>query len=649
MTDRPTSQPSLQKRPGSSQEVTGAFIDSICKRLAENKSVRRNLPTWGRLHIDRQLPFLCIYRQPSKGDPADAGTQRLATSEASYLTCSAKSRLLPGLRELVRRLAAQMTERFGSCLILELWSAELPVRSECSSAEALRPRLRLVELKGKENGKFTERFHAALTRIKVGKLTARIETRTTARCSPKSLPPLLTPEDSVALNCRHFGLEIAPIYRDPESGGTFPLILRELRRQMTLALRRAFFDFTRLSTTQQPAHFHTLGRRAMVRAVWETDRLLAECSDSFDFLLQVTPVNAQSAWNEFQRNRFQKPPALHYRPLPIDPILLKRQLYKTPVERVEDPALAHLFREKLDELDRQITMLADLNTKRFVQGSVQLYGGVEDSMLELAEKILQATPSRVREGSSKGSLDAVTFARLAEEEIAYYRAQWPKLDAHVDLRSDTTGLMVSRGNLLVSDSLRIPEQRAHALLQHEIGTHVLTYHNGRAQKFRQLYSGLAGYETLQEGLAVLSEYLVGGLNPARLRLLAARVVAVRLLLDGARFVDTFRELNQRYRFEQRVAFQVALRTHRGGGLTKDAVYLRGLCQILDHLGQGGELGPLFVGKIAKRHIPIIRELQWRRVLTDPPLTPRYMESPDTLARLEKLRKGIDVLDLLREG
>jgi len=47
---------------------------------------------------------------------------------------------------------------------------------------------------------------------------------------------------------------------------------------------------------------------------------------------------------------------------------------------------------------------------------------------------------------------------------------------------------------------------------------------------------------------VLSEYLVGGLSPARMRQLAARVVTVRQLTDGASFVDTFRVLDQTFEF-----------------------------------------------------------------------------------------------------
>jgi uncharacterized protein (TIGR02421 family) len=176
---------------------------------------------------------------------------------------------------------------------------------------------------------------------------------------------------------------------------------------------------------------------------------------------------------------------------------------------------------------------------------------------------------------------------------------------------------------------------------------VLTYHNGRAQRFRLLASGLAGYDSLQEGLAVLAEYLVGGLNAPRLRLLAGRVVAARCLVDGASFVDTFRVLHHEHGFAGRIAFTITVRTHRSGGLTKDAVYLRGLRQILEYLARGGELAPLYVGKIAVEHISIIRELTWRGVLLPPPMTPRYLDDPDAQARLIDLRQGRTVVDLLQ--
>ncbi|MCH5599357.1 flavohemoglobin expression-modulating QEGLA motif protein [Niabella ginsengisoli] len=60
------------------------------------------------------------------------------------------------------------------------------------------------------------------------------------------------------------------------------------------------------------------------------------------------------------------------------------------------------------------------------------------------------------------------------------------------------------------------------MLQHEIGTHVVTYYNGKAQPLELFSIGVPGYEELQEGLAVLAEYLNDGLTNSRMRTLAAR-------------------------------------------------------------------------------------------------------------------------------
>ena len=206
------------------------------------------------------------------------------------------------------------------------------------------------------------------------------------------------------------------------------------------------------------------------------------------------------------------------------------------------------------------------------------------------------------------------------------------------------------GKLMVNSDMTVPQSRVDALLAHEIGTHLLTYYNGRLQPFQQLYSGLAGYEELQEGLAVLSEYLVGGLSRSRLKQLAGRVVAVRHLADGASFVETYRELTRDFGFAKRPAYNITMRVFRGGGLTKDAVYLRGLVAILQYVKQGGDLNPLLVGKMAVEHIPIIKELQYRKVQKEAPITPRYMQNPEAMARLDDIRRrNLSVLDLVSDA
>jgi uncharacterized protein (TIGR02421 family) len=358
-------------------------------------------------------------------------------------------------------------------------------------------------------------------------------------------------------------------------------------------------------------------------------------------------VNAETAWREFRRGRFEKPPVYYYRPLALDPLLLKRQLYQIPVERVEDPTLAYLFRQKQDELDRQITLLSDVDSPRFLPESLQIYGSVSDWLLAQATELLDRVPTRGGEETVRGRVTASEFAARAEEEFTYYRKQCPNFAAKASVREDMyAGMMVSAEELLIGGRTRIPSRRVDALLQHEVGTHLVTRYNGRQQPIKQLEVGLAGYDGLQEGLAVLAEFLVGGLSRFRIRVLAARVVAARQMVDGASFIDTFRTLDRSFEFSQRTAYTIAMRTYRGGGLTKDAVYLRGLLQILKYLREGGDLEPLYIGKIASAHLPLVAELRLRNVIHPPALRPRYLEDSQAQEKIGRLRKGLTVLQLL---
>jgi uncharacterized protein (TIGR02421 family) len=360
-------------------------------------------------------------------------------------------------------------------------------------------------------------------------------------------------------------------------------------------------------------------------------------------------VNADAAYVEFQEAKCERAPVFHYRLLSVDPEALKRRLYNIPLERVEDPALALLLREKRSELDRQIDLLEDRDTPRFLYGSLQLYGSVEAELRGLAEALLTALPPGEEEEPGAERLGAAAFAERARDEIEQYRRLCPRLSATVEIREDVPGLMVSHGNLLVGQRTRIARSRVEAALQHEVGTHIVTYYNGRAQPLRLLYTGLPGYDELQEGLAVLAEYMAGGLNRSRLRLLAARVVAVDHLIRGGSFVDTFRELRCKHGFGRQTAFNVTMRVYRGGGFTKDAVYLRGLKSLLEYFQQGGALEPLYAGKINFAHLPLIQELQWRQTLRRTPLLPRYLEGVAASEKLEGLRSGVGVMDLIPRG
>jgi uncharacterized protein (TIGR02421 family) len=630
----------VSKNPLSEQ-----FINSIVLRLGENKRVRRNLPQWGRIHIDRQLPFLCIYRRPVNRQ--DEGTERLITGQPAYLIAAGQKPLVSGLSQLVEHTVRTMASAFGSFLIVEIWSELDASPLDVTDPIFPHPTFNIIIPKRANIPNTVEVLEKELATIKIHQAQSEVKIVSLGKPHPPRMLPLISGAMAQELGCVTIGIVVRPIYRHAVTGEILPLIHQSLMREFNRALQQTFFTFAHKQTKYRPAHYQMLGRRAMVKAVWTIDKQFAAIGSSFDFLLQVTPVNADTSWAKFKRQRFEQLPIFQYRPHAVDPALLKRQLWNIRIERVEDPTLRHIFREKRKELDTQISMLGNINSDKFLYGSMQLYGDLGKELLASAKELLEMISPHSREHSGRKILTALEFAKIARTQIEQYQDVCPDFNAEVHVQNNITGLMVSHGNLLVGDKVKISESRAEALTSHEIGIHIVTYFNGQAQPFKLLSTGLAGYEELQEGLAVLAEYLVGGLNKPRLRMLAARVIAADSLIAGASFIDTFRLLVNTYRFKQHTAFNIVMRIYRAGGLTKDAVYLRGLIQLLYYLQDNLLSDLFFIGKIAIDHIPIIQELQRRKVLQPPTLLPHFLNGPNTVSRLERLgHNTLSVIDLI---
>ena len=136
------------------------------------------------------------------------------------------------------------------------------------------------------------------------------------------------------------------------------------------------------------------------------------------------------------------------------------------------------------------------------------------------------------------------------------------------------------------------------------------------------------------------------MTATRLRLVAARVVGCAAMLDGAEFPETFRTLRRDHGLSEAQVFDVTLRVHRSGGLAKDAIYLRGLLGVLEHVRLGGSLDPFWMGKVAEAHLPAIEDLRARGLLRPPPVRPAFLSSPAAEARLAAARRGLSPIDLV---
>ena len=353
----------------------------------------------------------------------------------------------------------------------------------------------------------------------------------------------------------------------------------------------------------------------------EVDAALAAIDAELDWLIALTPLGTDALWEDFDASGRTRVAPLRYAEPVLDMDAMEQRLGELPVERIESPLLKGVLAEKQRELERMIELVRLRGTDGFVTASIDLFGGVEAGLLELANDIL-ANVGGSEQLTADCGVDVVVAA--VEEEVEWYRERAPDFSLEITVDADIGSLMmVSHGRLYLDADMRLPHARLQPLVQHEVGTHVVTRYNGMQQPMRQLAVGLAAYDPLQEGLGVLAEYLAGYLPGERLRVLAARVVAADMAIRGEDIPQVFACLHEEHGFATDDAFDVAVRALRGGGLTKDAVYLRGLCDLLDHLRAGGGFEPLFRGKFALSHLVVLEQLAEAGWAAPPVLLPRY--------------------------
>lgn len=605
----------------------GPYRD-IEAELDENTGIYYSLGSSGILHMERKLPFLLVYR-PQNYEEHDMVIENLLKNEASYMIVSADE--YPQYQSLLKKLVKKLSDDFGAFLLLEFWDGMPEASASYNTAT--------FNLYGPEElPETTSRFKNYLGNMNLVGMVPEVHFNNSESRCPPNQEPLLERKVLKRLECLLAGLEIEPFYKDSDTGRIYPLLERRFYSEFSLAIRKAVFDFVKVQASHNLSGFQSLARREIMPEVWEIDRQLVEVDNRIKFLMLVSPVNGTKAWKEFKKNNYSKAPVFHYRMIPDDPEILKRKLYNIKIESIDDPTLSYLFREKRAETDKLLTMLAERESPDFLYGSLQLYGGVDNQLLSDAKNILEVISSKKEDNKNhREYFDANEFAELARRELLFLKKQWPGVADKVEIKDTIDSMLVDKGVFYIPEKTMMRKERAEAMIQHEIGTHVVTWYNGRNQPLKLLSSGVPGYEELQEGIAVLAEYLAGGLSAGRMKELAGRVIAVDSLVNHQDFVNTFELLTAQYHFKPRKAFFITTRVYRAGGLTKDAIYLRGFIALINFLKKGNSLEPLLIGKIRQNYLPVIEELIARKVLKPLPIKPRYLIDEKTLDRLAEIR------------
>src|SRR4051794_22165716 len=104
----------------SPKSTRGSLAKSVLADLAADKTINIELPGGGRLHLDRRAPKICVYRCTT----GDAGTESLISAEPAFMVVPAEARSALQALKLLRSIVDHIVEYFGSCLVVEVWTAD---------------------------------------------------------------------------------------------------------------------------------------------------------------------------------------------------------------------------------------------------------------------------------------------------------------------------------------------------------------------------------------------------------------------------------------------------------------------------------------------------------------------------------------------
>lgn len=108
----------MQEIKNLSAKSINHILDTL-DSLEEEKEISCALPGNGFLHIEKELPYLAIYRR--KRD--DRGTRRFILSEASYLVIGTEQ--FENYQKLIYALSDRNSTKFKSYLLFEIYSGEV--------------------------------------------------------------------------------------------------------------------------------------------------------------------------------------------------------------------------------------------------------------------------------------------------------------------------------------------------------------------------------------------------------------------------------------------------------------------------------------------------------------------------------------------
>ncbi len=519
---------------------------------------------------------------------------------------------------ILHALVSAISSRFGNCLLIDVHSYNWKVRPY---PQAPVFNIGTAQIDLHRWGRLISLFEKSLRAITLPNLDTDVKRDTVfkglgyqAHYVKAHFPNALT-----------VPLEVKKVYMDEESGERYPLVLEQLQQGLHHAILDVAAAFSRRIGKTKLKPENLVASNLDLVAV-KVDRALFKLAKSIDTLHYVNPINLQQEKRRFLGRRGYEP-GFHYRQLRLDPFEFREKLYKLPVSEISDPPLRELYRQVVDSFATKIELLSTVGTPQFLYNSLRYYGEPSPNDKANAEFLLHATelPNQVVEAKSITAQEAKHRFEETAERLGY--------PCRVQLSSRIVAKAMVDNNrraLLINKSAFLSPTEFNALVEHELGVHMATTLNARAQPLKVLTLGLPGNTYTQEGLAILAEYYSGNINLQRLKFLGLRVLAVEMMCSGMSFHVVYSRLTNEHGLNADQAFNLTTRVFRGGGFTKDFLYLKGFHDML-LLARSRDIASLFTGKTSSRFIDTLDGLLAREILKPPQHKPRLLNEIHQLA------------------
>lgn len=417
--------------------------------------------------------------------------------------------------------------------------------------------------------------------------------------------------------------EVKKVFMNELTGEVYPLLVQSIAKSLkNCIINNSQHYINRLS------NFNVKKKSSLLRGglqpeLIKLDKSLYRIAKNFEILGYINPVNIEQEKKKFFKSGFTKNPEFRYKQLRLDPHAFKAKMYQLDVDSIEDIHVRQIYVDIIKAYSDKVEMLSTIGTEKFLYNSLRYFGEPSKKDIANANFLLYCDELPQFEDESKLSSEEVTKAFIEEGEKYGFKF---KVGIDSNIPSDAV-VINSKQTVLLKKGAVFTPSRINALLNHEIGVHMVTTQNAQLQPLKMLSLGLPKNTFTQEGLAIMSELKSGCLTISRLKELALRVLAVDSLTQGNDFTTTFRLLKETKSISDEKLYYLVTRVYRGGGFTKDFLYLSGFRRILRLESNGINLDNLFLGKTSESYLSLLNELVDRGYLNKPQYKCASFEHP----------------------